>query len=76
MENYTDNTSRENKSWAGSFFTIWTGQAISLLGSQMVQFALIWWLTKITGSAIVLDNCISGGPASHGDPGAFCWRPG
>ena len=56
MENYTDNTSRENKSWAAPFFTIWTGQAIALLGSQMVQFALIWWLTKITGSAIVLTT--------------------
>ncbi len=42
--------------WARPFFTIWTGQAISLLGSQMVQFALIWWLTKTTGSAIVLTT--------------------
>ena len=42
--------------WAAPFFTIWTGQAISLLGSQMVQFALIWWLTKTTGSAIVLTT--------------------
>jgi DHA3 family macrolide efflux protein-like MFS transporter len=37
-----------------AFFTIWTGQAISLLGSQLVQFALIWWLTETTGSATVL----------------------
>lgn len=36
------------------FFTIWTGQAISLLGSQLVQFALIWWLTQETGSGTVL----------------------
>ena len=40
--------------WARPFFTIWTGQAISLLGSQLVQFALIWYLTKQTGSATVL----------------------
>lgn len=45
---------RSNKSWAAPFFTIWTGQAFSLLGSQLVQFALIWWLTKTTGSATVL----------------------
>lgn len=45
---------RSNKSWAAPFFTIWTGQAFSLLGSQLVQFALIWWLTKATGSATVL----------------------
>jgi DHA3 family macrolide efflux protein-like MFS transporter len=37
-----------------SFFVIWTGQAVSLLGSQLVQFALIWWLTQETGSATVL----------------------
>lgn len=37
-----------------SFFTIWTGQAFSLLGSELVQFALVWWLTAATGSATVL----------------------
>jgi DHA3 family macrolide efflux protein-like MFS transporter len=36
------------------FFTIWTGQAFSLLGSELVQFALVWWLTATTGSATVL----------------------
>lgn len=40
--------------WAAPFFTIWTGQAFSLFGSQLVQFALVWWLTKTTGSATVL----------------------
>ena len=36
------------------FFVIWTGQAFSLLGSSLVQFALVWWLTQTTGSATVL----------------------
>jgi DHA3 family macrolide efflux protein-like MFS transporter len=36
------------------FVVIWIGQAGSLLGSQLVQFALVWWLTKTTGSATVL----------------------
>jgi DHA3 family macrolide efflux protein-like MFS transporter len=36
------------------FFIIWSGQAVSLLGSQLAQFALIWWLTQETGSATVL----------------------
>jgi DHA3 family macrolide efflux protein-like MFS transporter len=36
------------------FFLLWSGQAISLLGSQLVQFALIWWLTQKTGSATIL----------------------
>jgi DHA3 family macrolide efflux protein-like MFS transporter len=40
--------------WAPRFFTIWVGQAFSLFGSALVQFALIWWLTQTTGSATVL----------------------
>jgi MFS transporter, DHA3 family, macrolide efflux protein len=40
--------------WAPRFFTIWTGQAFSLLGSQLVSFAVIWWLTQTTGSATIL----------------------
>ena len=46
--------SRQPRGWAAPFFTIWTGQAFSLLGSMVVQFALIWWLTQTTGSATVL----------------------
>jgi DHA3 family macrolide efflux protein-like MFS transporter len=42
------------KPWAPRFFTIWTGQAFSLLGSQLVSFAVIWWLTQTTGSATIL----------------------
>jgi DHA3 family macrolide efflux protein-like MFS transporter len=40
--------------WKARFFTIWTGQAFSLFGSQLVQFALVWWLTQTTKSATVL----------------------
>ncbi len=36
------------------FFIIWSGQALSLVGSAAVQFALVWWLTKETGSATIL----------------------
>ena len=43
-----------NQGWKTPFFTIWTGQAFSLLGSSLVGFALIWWLTDTTGSATVL----------------------
>ena len=42
------------QNWARRFFTIWTGQAFSLFGSALVQFALIWWLTQRSGSATVL----------------------
>jgi DHA3 family macrolide efflux protein-like MFS transporter len=36
------------------FFTLWGGQALSLIGSGLVQFALVWYLTEHTGSATVL----------------------
>jgi DHA3 family macrolide efflux protein-like MFS transporter len=42
------------QNWGSRFFTIWSGQALSLLGSALVQFALIWWLTQTSGSATVL----------------------
>lgn len=40
--------------WVVPFFSIWTGQAFSILGSQIIQFSLIWWLTSTTGSGTVL----------------------
>jgi DHA3 family macrolide efflux protein-like MFS transporter len=40
--------------WKKAFFFIWSGQAASLVGSQMVHFAIAWWLTQSTGSAVVL----------------------
>jgi DHA3 family macrolide efflux protein-like MFS transporter len=43
-----------SKHWLARFIAIWTGQAFSLFGSMLVQFALVWWLTALTGSAIVL----------------------
>ncbi|MET1082670.1 MAG: MFS transporter [Burkholderiales bacterium] len=36
------------------FIILWTGQSLSLVGSQAVQFALIWWLTETSGSATIL----------------------
>ena len=45
---------KADSGWKRPFFTIWTGQALSLFGSALVQFALVWWLTLETGSATVL----------------------
>lgn len=36
------------------FWTIWAGQAFSILGSAAAGFAIVWWLTVETGSAMVL----------------------
>lgn len=43
-----------NKGWLKVFIPIWIGQAFSLFGSSLVQFALVWWMTQKTGSAAVL----------------------
>ena len=42
------------ENWALRFFTIWDGQAFSLFGSALVQFALVWHLARETGSATIL----------------------
>jgi len=44
----------ESKTWARPFFTIWTGQALSLVGSQVGGFALVWWLTQETGGSATI----------------------
>ena len=44
--------------WVTAYFAIWVGQALSIVGSELVQFALIWWLTDTTGSATVLTMAL------------------
>ena len=50
------NTNRDEKPtrWQVPFFTIWAGQQLSLIGSMLAGFGLVWWLTERTGSATVL----------------------
>jgi DHA3 family macrolide efflux protein-like MFS transporter len=40
--------------WRLRFWTIWTSQAFSLIGSALTQFVLIWWVTQTTGSTSAL----------------------
>ena len=35
---------------------MWGGQVFSLLGSSLVQFAIVWWITVQTGSGLVLGT--------------------
>lgn len=44
----------QSETWRGKFFTIWIGQQLSLVGSSIGSFALVWWVTEKTGSATVL----------------------
>ncbi|WHH60029.1 macrolide efflux MFS transporter Mef(A) [Petroclostridium sp. X23] len=45
----------EKYNWKLKFFTIWAGQAVSLITSAILQMALIFYLTEKTGSAMVLS---------------------
>lgn len=42
------------QAWKLRFFSIWTGQTLSAFGTVVAQFALVWWVTQLTGSATVL----------------------
>ncbi|WP_352407254.1 MFS transporter [Acetoanaerobium noterae] len=44
-----------NKKWKKEFYTLWSGQAFSVLSSSILQIALIWHLTATTQSAFVLS---------------------
>ena len=41
--------------WKRKFYTIWAGQAVSLITSAILQMAIIFYLTEKTGSAMVLS---------------------
>ncbi|MGL9729335.1 MFS transporter, DHA3 family, macrolide efflux protein [Enterococcus sp. DIV0756] len=45
----------EKQQWRKKYLTILSGQTVSLIGSSAVQFALIWWLTDESKSAIMLS---------------------
>ncbi|GBF35439.1 macrolide-efflux protein [Desulfocucumis palustris] len=45
----------ETLKWEQKFFIIWTGQAISLITSAILQMAIIFFLTEKTKSAMVLS---------------------
>ncbi|OJH37100.1 hypothetical protein BON30_30920 [Cystobacter ferrugineus] len=40
--------------WQWRFWAIFTGQALSLIGSALTQFVLLWWITDTTGSVSTL----------------------
>ncbi len=44
----------EKDKWKTKFIIVASGQAISMLGSHGVQFALIWWLAEKTSSPLML----------------------
>lgn len=53
--NTTDNLSAKHHNWKRNFNILWGGQAVSVLTSSVLQMALIWHLTAVTQSALVLS---------------------
>lgn len=59
------------KPWKKNFFTIWSGQAVSQFSSSVLQFAIVWYLTDVTGSALVLSAAMLMGFLPQGILGPF-----
>ena len=41
--------------WQLRFWSVFLGQALSLIGSALTQFVLLWWITDTTGSVTALS---------------------
>jgi DHA3 family macrolide efflux protein-like MFS transporter len=54
MSQLSQMTNPDDKKWMRPFFSMWVGQIFSMFGSNLVQFAMVWWLTSTTQSATVL----------------------
>ncbi|WP_371804556.1 MFS transporter [Candidatus Lokiarchaeum ossiferum] len=50
-----ENFNRPNNITYTNFLIIWIGQLVSLLGSEIVQFAIIWWVTLETENPTILS---------------------
>jgi len=47
-------TSATNRTFKNYLF-FWGGQLISLLGSSIIQFVIIWWIAEGTGSPVIVS---------------------
>ena len=61
----------EKRSWKRTFFTIQSGQAISLITSSSLQMALIFYLTEKTNSSMTLTLATLVGFLPQGVLGLF-----
>ncbi|RPF47336.1 DHA3 family macrolide efflux protein-like MFS transporter [Hydrogenoanaerobacterium saccharovorans] len=43
------------QNWKTKFILLWSGQAVSILTSSILQMAIVWYLTEKTGSAAILS---------------------
>lgn len=61
--------------WKKPFYTIYAGQALSIIGSSAVQFAIVWWMTARFGSGDILAKAMVVGflPGIFLSPFAGVW---
>lgn len=59
------------RDWKRNFFIVWSGQAVSQFSSSVLQFAIVWYLTDKTGSALVLSAAMLAGFLPQGLLGPF-----
>lgn len=45
----------EHKNWKKTFAILWTGQAVSIFTSAVIQMAIVWYITDKTKSAAALS---------------------
>lgn len=62
---------KQNENWKKTFFKIWAGQSISLITSSVVQYAIIWYITYKTQSALWLSLATLVGFLPQGILGIF-----
>ena len=58
--------------WKRTFVTIWTGQAVSMLTSSVLQMSIVWYLTMQTKSAAILTLATLTGFLPRAVLGSFC----
>lgn len=61
----------DGQNWKGKFFTIWSGQAVSIMTSSVLQMAIVFYLTEKTNSSMVLALATLVGFLPQGILGVF-----
>jgi len=58
MEDVIENGELVDKKAFKRYIFLWSGQLFSIMGSSIVNFAITWWVTVLTGSATLLSISI------------------
>jgi len=58
MEETIETGELANSTTFKRYILLWSGQLFSIMGSSIVNFAITWWVTVLTGSATLLSIAI------------------